>query len=101
MPDVCTVVNGDTFESISERMYGDASFADLIADNNGYRVDDLPQPGLTPGLTLQMPNIVRPTHNWEGVYPVIVAWVKRSGTRVLLEGIARTRGLYGSQRRYV
>ena len=51
-------------------MYGDASFADLIADNNGYRVDDVPQSGLTPGLTLQMPNIVRPTHNWEGVYPV-------------------------------
>ena len=30
-----------------------------------------------------------------------VAWVKRSGTQVLVEGIARTRGLYGSQRRYV
>ena len=30
-----------------------------------------------------------------------VAWVKRCGTQVLLEGIARTLGLYGSQRRYV
>ena len=59
-------------------MYGDKSFANLIADVNGYRKQDRPPPGLAS-----------------------VAWVKRSGTQVLLEGIARTLGLYGSQRRYV
>ena len=30
----------DTFESISEPTYGDSSFADLIADINGYRIED-------------------------------------------------------------
>ena len=63
---MCTVVNGDTFAIIAERMYGDTSFADLIAENNGYRVEDVPQAGLR----LQIPNVMRPQHNWEGVYPV-------------------------------
>ena len=48
-------------------MYGDKSFANLIADVNGYRKQDRPPPGLI----LQIPSIVNTNrHNWEGQYPV-------------------------------
>ena len=48
-------------------MYGDKSFANLIADVNGYSKQDRPPPGLI----LQIPNVVNTNlHNWEGQYPV-------------------------------
>lgn len=66
-PGTCLVLMGDSFSSISERMYGDSSFANLIADANGFRKEDTP----TPGLMLQIPNIVNTNiHNWEGQYPI-------------------------------
>lgn len=65
-PSQCLVMENDTFESISERMYGDSSFADLIADVNGYSSEDTPPKGLT----LQIPSSVNTNiHNWEGLYP--------------------------------
>lgn len=66
-PTTCVVVNGDTFERISERMYGDKSFANLIADTNGYRKQDNPPVGLS----LQVPSIVNTNlHNWQGQYSI-------------------------------
>lgn len=48
-------------------MYGDISFANLIADANGFRKEDIPPVGLM----LQIPNIVNTNiHNWEGQYPI-------------------------------
>ena len=48
-------------------MYGDKSFANLIADVNGYSKQDRPPPGLI----LQIPNVVNTNlHNWEGIYSV-------------------------------
>ncbi|MFA6301790.1 MAG: hypothetical protein WC627_01480, partial [Legionella sp.] len=66
-PSVCKVMPGDTFSSISERMYGDESFANLISDVNGFRKDELPPVGLTQ----LIPNIVNTNlHNWQGHYPL-------------------------------
>ena len=65
VPSSCTVLREDTFESISERMYGDKSFANLIADVNGYRTHDRP----TVGQVLQIPSTPNTNiHNWEGQY---------------------------------
>ena len=65
-PSQCTVMEGDTFSLIAERMYGDSSFANVIADANGYRPGDEPPIGLL----LTIPNILSNLHNWEGIYPL-------------------------------
>ncbi len=62
------IVNqGDSFTSISERMYGDQSFGDLIAEANGYRLEESPPTGLN----LTIPNLVNTNiHNWDGQYSI-------------------------------
>lgn len=65
-PSTRAVVMGDTFASISAEMYGDSSFAGIIADANGYHQEDIPPVGLT----LQIPSIDTSVHNWEGKYAV-------------------------------
>jgi YD repeat-containing protein len=65
-PNTHVVITGDTFSSISEGMYGDSSFASLIADANGYHQEDIPPVGLT----LQIPSVDTSIHNWEGKYPI-------------------------------
>jgi hypothetical protein len=62
-PSNCLVLRGDSFASISEQMYGDSSFAGLIADENGYHEDDEPPVGML----LKIPSLVNTNiHNWEG-----------------------------------
>lgn len=66
-PGSCTVLKGDSFSSIAERMYGDRSFANLIAEENGYRQEETPPVGLS----LRIPNVVNTNlHNWAGQYSV-------------------------------
>lgn len=61
------VVADDNFSKISERVYGDDSFASLIAEANGYRKEDIPPVGMV----LHIPNLVNTNiHNWKGQYPV-------------------------------
>ncbi|RUR07420.1 transglycosylase SLT domain-containing protein [Legionella sp. km772] len=57
----------DSFASISERIYGNESFADLIAEANGFSSEDRPPAGLV----LTIPNINNSNvHNWTGQYPM-------------------------------
>ncbi len=66
-PSTCSVISGDSFASIAERMYGDQSFANLIAEENGFRQEETPPIGLA----LRIPNVPNTNiHNWEGQYSV-------------------------------
>jgi YD repeat-containing protein len=64
-PQQYTVSNGDTFADISQAMYGDSSYADVIASHNGYKESEHP----TPGQQLDIPNDINTSsHNWQGQY---------------------------------
>jgi hypothetical protein len=66
-PSACLVIMNDTFASISERMYGDQSFANLIAEENGFGLEEKPPLGMQ----LTIPSIVNTNlHNMTGQYPI-------------------------------
>ena len=58
IPGTYVVSVGDSFASISQRLYGDSAFAQTIANYNYYPVNA----SLTPGIILELPQII-PLHN--------------------------------------
>ncbi|TAK77390.1 MAG: RHS repeat protein, partial [Gammaproteobacteria bacterium] len=65
-PDKYTVLEEDSsYADIAEKMYGDRTFADVIAQENGYNETDVPPVGME----LTIPNLVSTsTHEAEAVY---------------------------------